>query len=257
MLRKWLTGICWGAAVLLSAGAVIGAESAVTVFAAASTTDAMADLGKAFTAETGIKVKFNLGSTGSLVRQMEEKAPVDILIAAAKNWSDYAVKHKLLDPASTRDFLTNELVVVVPKDSTVKPFAITAKLDFPALFKGRLSVGDPAHVPAGKYAQAALRHFGWEKALTGRLLPAMDVRAALLAVEMGEAEMGIVYGSDAAKSGKVKTVAVFPVGSFPKIVYVSGLCPGSSDAAKRFYEFMLGKQGMAVFKKYGFAPLNP
>jgi molybdate transport system substrate-binding protein len=230
-------------------------EKSVTVFAAASTTDAMQELAKKFKSDTGITVKLNFASSGNLARQLEQGAPGEVYISASKKWADYALKKKLIMPDSAKNFLSNGLVVIVPLDSRLKPFKITKNLDFPSLFKGRISIGDPAHVPAGKYADAALKYYGWDKPLRKRILPAMDVRSALLTVEMGEAELGIVYSTDAEKSKKVKVVSVFPSESYPEIVYVCGLCLGAGKNAHEFMKCMLGSSGMGTFKKCGFIPL--
>lgn len=256
MKRKVFLMVALSLTAMICAFPLCGKDKSLTVFAAASTTDAMQDIGRAFEKEAGIKVKLNLGSSGTLARQLEQGAPGDVYISASKKWADYALRKKLIKVDSKCDFLTNGLVVVVPRGSEMKSFMIDEKLDFPALFKGRLSIGDPAHVPAGKYAKAALEYYGWYDKLKKRLLPAMDVRSALLTVEMGEVDMGIVYATDAMKSKKVKIVSTFSPISYPEIVYVCGICPGADASAKSFVDFMLGPKGAEIFEKYGFKPLK-
>jgi len=253
MRKSWLT-LLFGLG--LAAAASAADPQPVTVFAAASTTDAVKELGDRFTKDTGIPVRLNFGSSGDLVHQMEQNSPADVFLSAAKNWADYAVAHQLVDKASARPFLTNDLVVVAPLDTKLQPFKIDQNTPFGTLFQGRLSVGDPAHVQAGKYAEAALKHYGWYQGLQSRLLPAANVRSALMVVELGEAELGIVYSTDAMKSKKVKCLAVFPPAAYPKIVYVLALGKNASPAAVKFYDLLLSRGGAEVFQKYGFAALK-
>lgn len=225
----------------------------ITVFAAASTTNAVRDIAKAYTAETGVNVKLNLGSSGKLARQIEQGAPADFYISASKKWVAYAKIKGLVKNDTITSFMKNSLVLITPLDSRVKPFKLTEKSNLPKMFKGRVSLGDPRHVPAGKYAVQALKYYKWYNALKPRFQPAMDVRAALMVVELGEAEMGIVYSTDAKKSKKVKEVAVFSEKSHSPVVYVCAEVKGGSAAG--FKNFLLGEKGAAVLKKYGFVPM--
>ncbi len=231
-------------------------EKTITVFAAASTTDAMKEISDAFTAENGVKVRLNLGSSGQLARQMEQGAKADFFLSASKRWGDYAKEKGMLDNATLKEFMKNTLVIITPLDSKIKPFEITAKTDLPAMFKGRLSIGDPKHVPAGKYAVGALKYYKWLGALKPRFQPAKDVRSALMVVELGETDMGIVYSTDAKKSKKVKVVSVFPEASHPPIVYVCAVCKDADPSAAKFEAFLTGPKGAAVLKKYGFLPMT-
>ena len=240
---------------LTASSSVSGSDKKeITVFAAASTTNAVMDIAKEYTAETGVKVKFNLGSSGKLARQMEQGAPADLYISASTKWADYAKQKDLLKNDTITSFMKNSLVLVVPLDSSIKPFTLTEKSNLPKLFKGRLSIGDPRHVPAGKYAVQALKYYKWYEALKPRFQPAMDVRAALMVVELGEASMGIVYSTDAKKSKKVKEVAVFPEKSHSPVVYVCAEVKGGDSAG--FRKFLLGEKAAVILKKYGFVPLK-
>ncbi len=242
------------AAMVMSCGLFAG-EKTITVFAAASTTDAMKEISKAFTAANGIKVRLNLASSGQLARQMEQGAKADFYLSASRRWGKYAKEKGLLDNKTIKEFMKNTLVIITPPESKLKPFEITAKTDLPAMFKGRLSIGDPRHVPAGKYAVKSLKYYKWYNALKPRFLPAKDVRSALMVVELGESEMGIVYSTDAKKSKKVKVVSVFPEASHPPIVYVCAVCKDGAPAAAKFEAFLTGPKGAAVLKKYGFQPM--
>jgi molybdate transport system substrate-binding protein len=118
----------------------------------------------------------------------------------------------------------------------------------------RIATGDPAHVPVGKYAQAALSSLGLWDAVAPRLARADNVRAALVLVERGEAPLGITYRTDALQSGKVRVAALFPAGSHPPIRYPSALLQGASLAAKRFHEHLFSPAAQATLREAGFGP---
>ena len=232
---------------LLSAvSTAASAEPALTVYAAASMADALKTINAQYTAASGATFKLNLGSSGTLARQMERGGKPDLFISVAKD---------LVEKGSVKELLGNALVLVVPSDSPLRPFVLDAKTDLPALFKGRLSIGDPEHVPAGKYAVAALKHYGWLKPLEKRLQPGMSVRDALMVVELGEADMGVVYASDAASSKKVKVLARFPADVCPPILHYCALGKGAEPGAAKYQRFLLEDKAAAVFKANGVAPL--
>jgi molybdate transport system substrate-binding protein len=116
-----------------------------------------------------------------------------------------------------------------------------------------LATGDPDHVPAGKYARAALEKLGMWKSIEGRIARADSVRAALALVERAECPLGIVYATDAAASSKVKVAGVFPADSHPPIVYPAALVKGQdTPAARRLLEFLKGPDAKPIFEKHGF-----
>ena len=118
---------------------------------------------------------------------------------------------------------------------------------------GRLSVGDPAHVPAGIYAEQALKKLGWWDSVSPRLASAEDVRAALLLVERGEAPAGIVYGTDAAVSKAVMVAGTFPASSHDPVAYPFALVKaGDTPDARALLKFLAGPQARAVFVQRGF-----
>jgi molybdate transport system substrate-binding protein len=118
---------------------------------------------------------------------------------------------------------------------------------------GRLSTGDPDHVPAGMYGKEALQNLGIWDQVKDRLAPMKDVRAALVLVERGEAPLGLVYATDAAVSKKVRVVGAFPVDSHPPIVYpVAAVSGGKTSEARQFMDFLKSPEARAVFEKYGF-----
>jgi len=232
---------------------VKGEESPVIVFAAASSTDLVQDLADIFKEKTGITVLISPASSGILAKQLEEGAPADIFISASKKWMDYTVDLGLV--AESGAIAGNRMVIIAPSDSSCQTVDITGDFDFPASFEGRLSVGDPEHVPAGVYAQESLEYYHWYEALMPRLLPASNVRAALAVVELGECDRGIVYRTDALKSDKVKVIGTFPAESHTAVSCFSGLLNQAGEGGRAFYAFLTGAEAVPVFEKYGFQRL--
>lgn len=228
-------------------------DKTITVFNAASTTDLMNEIGELFYNETGVKVNFNPAASGTLARQLEQGAEADLFISASKKWMTY-VNDLGLSKESV-PFVRNNLVLIAPLNSKLEQFAVTAESDLPTIFKGRISIGDPEFVPAGNYAKEALTYYGWYEKLTERIQPGADVRAALAVVELEEADLGIVYSSDAQKSDKVKVVGSFPIESHTPVEYYCGSLKDSSSQGDLFYNYLISNEEVfKLYAKYGFEP---
>jgi molybdate transport system substrate-binding protein len=224
----------------------------ITVFSAASLTDVLGEIIDSFEVKYPIKVQTNLASSGTLARQIEQGEKPDVYISASKKWADYVESLGVVVAPYKTSIAKNELVLIAPKDSEQEPIAIDSATNFIDLLKdNRLSIGDPAHVPAGKYAKQSLEYYEWFAKLDGKLLPAKDVRSALMVVEMGEAPVGIVYLTDAMKSEKVKVIGTFNEASHKPIVYFSSIVT-ENDESKDFYNFLTSEEMKPVWSKYGF-----
>jgi molybdate transport system substrate-binding protein len=226
------------ALVLSLVAGVVHADTLV-VFAAASLTNALQDIGKAFETRSGHTVKFSFAASSALARQIEAGAQAQIFLSADEQWMDYLAERKLLAAGTRTDLLGNSLVLVTPTDSkasvTLKPGFDLAAL----LGDGRLATGDPAHVPVGKYAKDALTD---------------SVRAALVLVERGEVPAGIVYATDAAVSPKVRVAGVFPADMHAPITYPAAIVARQdTPAARAFMQWLRGSDSTAVFTRYGFS----
>ena len=177
MAGSWLRGVVGVSLTLCVAGQALAAEGKVTVFAAASLTNAMQDIAQAYKKEKNVEVVSSFASSSTLARQIEAGAPADLFISADQKWMDYAADKKAIDPATRATLLGNSLVVVAPKASAQGAITIDEKTDWTSLLKGgRLAVGDPQHVPAGIYAKEALhclwlRCRGQQGGESGRHLP--------------------------------------------------------------------------------------
>jgi molybdate transport system substrate-binding protein len=154
------------------------------------------------------------------------------------------------------DLLGNRLVLIAPADSKV---ALTVTPQFNlvgVLGEGRLALADPAAVPAGKYAKAALSSLGVWETVANKVVPAENVRVALAYVARGEVSFGIVYATDARAEPKVRVVAVFPDDAYPRIVYPVALTKEARPEARAFLAYLSGARAKAIFKKAGFTVLN-
>lgn len=221
----------------------------LTVFAAASLTDALEEIGAAWEKAGGGKVALNLGASSTLARQIQEGAPADLFLSADEAKMDALEKKSLILAGTRRSVLSNTLVIAVPKDGAAK---IAAPKDLAAV--RTLALAEPSSVPAGIYARQYLSRLGlWEK-LAGRVVPTENVRAALAAVEAGNADAAIVYKTDAGISKKVKIAYEVPRAEGPKISYPFAVVADSErkEAAKRFLAYLESEPALAVFRKYGF-----
>jgi molybdate transport system substrate-binding protein len=246
--------VVWVAFVALACTHQACAGEQITVFAAASLTDALQDVDKAYGAKTGNSVRESFGSSSTLARQVEAGAPAQIFISADTKWMDYLAQKGLV--ATQRVLLGNKLALIAPADSPLAPRAIDRDMDWLRLLgsDGRLALGDPDHVPAGIYAKQALQHFGAWKDVAPHVAPAEDVRGALALVERGESPLGIVYVTDARVSKRVKIVGVFPEESHAPIVYPACIVKGAaSDAVRNYFRFLWSPDAHAIFARYGFA----
>lgn len=227
--------------------------NSLVVFCAASLTDVVSELAAEFENETGTAVKLNLASSGTLARQIEHGAAPAIFISANKTWLDYLDSLQLVVSESGKRIAGNQLVLVATLNSEIRPFAFSQEIDLSKLFEGRLSIGDPKHVPAGNYAFQTLKKLGWEAALTSRFLPAKDVRSALMVVEMGEADAGIVYKTDALKSKKVKILTEFPDSLHSPVDYYMVQIKGAESVSSlQLYNYLVSEKASPVWAKYGF-----
>ncbi len=238
------------------AASAVSAKETITVFAAASLTNAMEEVGRRFTEVTQTKVRFSFASSSTLARQIEAGAPADLYMSANEDWVAYLDGKDLLDAAPREVSLSNQLVLVAPKESAQRSVDLARPAVLQSLLgsNDRLAVGDPAHVPAGLYARQALESLNQWKGLERRLARADNVRAALVLVERGEVPLGIVYASDAKLSDNVKTLAVFPSTAHAAIRYPVTVVKGrGSPDVKALFDFMSAKETREIFERHGFS----
>lgn len=221
---------------------------------AASTKDALKELGESFKKETTITVSFSPEDSSKLANQIAEGAPADVFLSANEKWADF-VKEKGLSETTT-PLLGNALVIIVPKGNAAK---VTKPEDLKSPAVKHIAVAGPT-VPAGIYAKASLTSLKlWDELeKSKKLTPGENVRTTLTYVERGEAEAGIVYATDAKISQNVEVVTTFEPSTHPKIVYPLVLLKrgASNPAAKKWFDYLQTKESAEVFKKYGFTRLG-
>jgi molybdate transport system substrate-binding protein len=252
-------------AVILTVGMLLQPPSAraddLLVFAAASLKNALDDADTAYRKQGGSKVTASYAASGPLAKQLENGAPADLFISADLDWMDYAQGKGLIKTESRVNLLGNRLVLVAPQSSTagsaakveIGPnFAIAALLG-----GGRLAIGDPQSVPAGKYALTALEKLGAWDQVKDRTAKAESVRAALALVSRGEVPLGIVYETDVAADPGVKIVGIFPDDSHPPIIYPIATTAITKNAeAAKYLAWLRSPEAGAFFERQGFTVLK-
>jgi molybdate transport system substrate-binding protein len=239
-----------------AAGPVRAQPAAPLVFAAASLTEALRALAQDWAAKGHPAPRLSFAASSALARQIEQGAPADLFASADEPWMDHLAQRDLIAPGTRVSPIGNALVLVTPA-AQPRPVALARGTDLLGLLAGgRLAVGDPAHVPAGRYAQAALTWMGQWEALAPRLARAENVRAALLLVERGEAPFGIVYATDAAASRGVAVAGRFPPESHPPITYPFALTRrgAANPAAVALHAHLTGPAALPLWQRFGFQP---
>lgn len=228
-------------------------ERGPLVLAAVSMQEALTDAANRWAALKHPRPVLSFAASSALARQVEAGAKADLFVSADEEWMDY-LQGKALLRAGTRARLTeNRLVLVAPRASALKLRIAPGFALGRALGSGRLALADPATVPAGRYAKAALERLGVWRDIAGRIVPAGNVRAALALVERGVVPLGVVYATDARASGKVRVIGMFPASSHPPITYPVALLKTSSHReAEAFRRFLISREGRTILARRGF-----
>jgi molybdate transport system substrate-binding protein len=221
----------------------------LTISAAASLKDSMMEVKKDFEKEhPDIHIVFNFGGTGALRKQVEQGAPSDVFLSASKKDYDRLVDRGLIDSSLGGEFLTNRLVVIAPKSSTI------SSLDGLSPSKNKLAIGNPEFVPAGSYAKEALIGMNkWNK-VKDQLVFSKDVRGVLTLVENQSVSLGVVYASDLMVSEKVKSIQLINPSLYSRIGYYAGVLQKSKHPkeAAVFTKFVIDDKRKETFEKFGF-----
>jgi molybdate transport system substrate-binding protein len=232
-------------------------SDSITVSAAISLKDALDELGPIFQLQqhrknggSGTAVSYNYGGSGTLARQVEQGAPVDVFFSAAEKQMDELAAQGLIVADTRGDIVGNSLVLIAP----AQPTALHSFQDLTGSAVKSIALGEPSTVPAGTYARQTLDHLGLFAAVEKKVVYAKDVRAVLTYVETGNADAGMVYQTDANTSQKIRVIAVAPADSHDPILYPAAVLRDSKNqpSARAFLEFLQGTDARAVFQKYGF-----
>ena len=224
----------------------------IMVSAAASLTDALTDMKASFEKEhENIVVTFNFGSSGKLVKQIEQGAPSDVFLSASKRDMDKLEEGQLLLDGTRVDFTANELVLITNKNES---FIMDSFEDIDPSTIAHIAIGEPESVPVGRYTKEVLENIGLWEPLQDKMVLGSDVRQVLTHVEMGNVDLGVVYSSDAKNSDKVKVLATANAEWHGPIVYPGAVVSETKhpEEAKAFLAFLTGDGGKEILKKYGF-----
>ncbi|MCG3188742.1 MAG: Molybdate-binding protein ModA [Burkholderiaceae bacterium] len=239
------------AALLIAALALPAHAAELTVSAAASLTNAFKELAPRFEADhPGTKVLVNFGSSGALLQQMANGAPVDVFASADQETMDQAQRKGLVLAAQRRNFVSNALVVIVPAKAAHGPKALG---DLAGAAYQRIAIGLPASVPVGRYTQGVLEAAGLWAAIEPKMVGANTVRQALDYVARAEVDAGFVYATDAALMPERVQVAFTAPTTMPILYPVAPLTASANPAlAMRFVDFLGSPAAQAVLARYGF-----
>jgi molybdate transport system substrate-binding protein len=230
----------------------------IIVSAAISLKNAFEEIGKTFMQKNPrTKVIFNFGASGDLARQIEGGAPVDVFASAAQKDMDDIGKKDLVAANSRKDFAKNVVVLVKPADTTIP---LQTLMDLQKKEIKKIAIGNPKTVPAGRYAEQALRHFNLWDTIREKLVFAENVRQVLDYVARDEVDAGLVYSTDAkVRSKEVKVVMKLPEGSHQPVVYPIGIIKGTKAAilSRGFVDFVISTEGQRILSQHGFITANP
>ncbi|MGG3870630.1 molybdate ABC transporter substrate-binding protein [Brevibacillus laterosporus] len=231
-------------------------KTEIFVSAAASMTDVLQDVKKEYeTKHPEITLTYNFGGSGKLAKQIEQGAPSDLFISASSKDMKTLKDKSLIIEDSQTELVTNEMVLIAPKESTI---SIDSFEKITPETGKQFAIGEPSSVPVGRYTEEALTKLGlWEK-MKPNMVYAKDVRQVLTYVESGNAELGVVYKSDALTSDKIKILATAKQDWHSPIVYPASLVKATQHQkeTQEFLTFLTTDFSKAAFEKYGFHPVK-
>jgi molybdate transport system substrate-binding protein len=233
-------------AVQTLAGCTSQSRAPLRVSAAVSLSESLTAAVRQWERETGETATLNFAASNVLSRQIEEGAPVDLFISADNLQMERLVVRRVVLANSVVPLLSNQLVVVTPVD---RPLPAPAD---PRV--GRVALGDPAAVPAGIYARQWLERIDLWSRVSPKVVPTSSVRAALAAVEAGNADAAVTYRTDAVGRARVRVEYLVPVDQGPRISYPIGIVAASRHAEKAgaLLSWLRGDVASGVFKAAGF-----
>lgn len=226
----------------------------ILVSAALSLKAPFEEMGRAFERDhAGVKVVFNFAASGVLQKQIEAGAPADIYASASPREMDGLEAKGLIVPETKSVFTGNAIVLIIPAEAKFLPRSFADLRRQEVL---RIAIGNPATVPAGKYAEESLKYMGLLGMVGDKLVFAEHVRQVLDYVGRGEVDAGIVFLSDAAaRTRDLRIVSEAPENSHSPVRYLIAVVKGSrqEQLAREFRAFVLSGEARAVLRKHGFA----
>ncbi|OAS86614.1 molybdate ABC transporter substrate-binding protein [Metabacillus litoralis] len=223
----------------------------LTISAAASLKDALEEIEKQYEQQNEVNLLLNLAASGTLGKQIEQGAPVDVFLSADEETFTNLVNKHLIHEDEAINFLKNELVLIAPKGSKLTSIEDVKTVD-------KIALGIPETVPAGRYAKEALINLEIWKQIENSVIFAKDVRQVLSYVETGNVSAGVVYKTDAYISDKIKRISTIDSSLHTPIVYPIGVMQTSKhkNEAIDFYHFLQDENAMSIFEKFGFTVID-
>lgn len=223
----------------------------LTISAAASLQEPIQEIARQYENTAHIKININLGSSGALQKQIEQGAPVDLMISAGKSQVNALVEEGLADKGTYREILANSLVLIV-SNSYDKNIKSMEDLKVKAI---KLALGEISTVPAGQYSKEFLESLKLWDSFKDRIVYARDVKAVLNYVELGDVQAGLVYKSDAVNLKNSYIAYSIPSDTHEPIVYPAVVIKRSNNKALAmdFIDFLGKAEAKKVFEKYNFS----
>lgn len=244
------------AILLVSCGPNRAAPEQITIFAAASLTDAFSELAKTFEAQhDGVQVVLNFAGSSQLAAQLSEGATADLFAPASSTQMQAVVDAGRIVAGSETLFVSNRLTVIVPADN---PAGITALEDL-AQPDVQLILAVPG-VPVRQYTDEIVAQMPADflSQFYANLVSEEDnVRQVAAKIALGEADAGIVYTSDVTPdlASQVLQIAIPEVQNVVASYPIAPLADAPSpELAQAFIDFVLGAEGQSILGKWGFGP---
>ncbi len=225
-----------------------GFAAEVHLSVAASMTDAVKELVATYEKQAeDVTLLPNFASSGALAKQIAQGAPADIYIAANPKWMNYLVTEKYIPAGQVRTFAFNSLVFVGQKGPAITHLEDIVHLQ-------RIAIGSPKSVPAGQYAEQALKAAGLYAQVEGKLIMAKDVRQALMYADRGETNGAFVYKTDALLAKDAVVLLEVPQALYSEVTYPIGLTVEGikNPDAIAFFDYLKTDQATGILRKYGF-----
>lgn len=246
-----LVGVTLFSLVLTGCGSKKKSENKeITVSIAASLQKPMDKIKEEFQRESGIKVNYNSGGSGTLKKQISEGANVDMFFSADSKYADELVNEGLVNKDEVYNFLTNSLVLIGNKNNEKNIDHLDQLKDV----KDKIGVGEVSTVPAGEYTKQTLDNLKLWDFLKDKFIYAKSVTNVVNYVEGGDVEYGFVYKTDAMNLKGSKIVYEIPNDYHKSIEYSLCLLKDSKniDESKKFIDFLKSDESKKIFKEYGF-----
>lgn len=225
----------------------------VYIFSAVGASAPLEEIVRQYEDREGIEIAAHYGSSGTLGAQIGRGAQADIFISADKKWIDFLRKKDLLTDSTITALCANRLALIASEKGLISRIEFTEDFNLDYFSGKTIAIGDPNYVPAGKYAKQALESLGWYASLKDRLIFAKDVTAALRYVELGEADIGIVYSTESAKSRRIPEQKLIPAQLHEPIVFYAALTGVAHEQAGKLFQRIV--EARSVFERHGFSAL--